>query len=603
MFLRFAPAFLRSWKMPHSVLLRRIGGAAFVAAWLAGTLAAGLALAQSAGGAAPAQPTVAELILDLDADAFELRDRARDRLSALARQADERLRLEQALAQRLQSADLSLETRASLTALALEAGLGTPPADPGVCSTDEADRLVQGLSGERFEQRVQAQTRMLALLTRADNVRPVFAALHRRMVDPALSAAQLSVLGPAWQRVRAAWLAADADTRRLPEASDDQIEAWIERLRQPLTEVRSRTRQIAGVELELRLADDAQAAKVAQHLAAAVEGNSQNLPALNDLFDLTQPTVAAEIWRQGSNVTIQYLVVGRPQWPQMSGPVVPRTYTLFDRADEHSAHLVNGNTLTPGDYPVGQIFPFQASQFIVIFRLAYLPTPRERMLHEASVREPDAIRWARHCRSTLDRYLAENHELTDLELQALEEFDAQEMSRFAGHYLEKAPDRALGADGGIAAGIVGSRHAVLCVLLAQRGTPGALPGLVKATSEGRILPANAQTPYSMPWIAAMAIAGRSPEAAESQAAWAQLLGVREPLEAGLPERGEVDATAAAWLLRQAGEEPASFRLTPIENRQALAFGCPPAYRFASDEGRDAVRRWYAARHPAAADAP
>ncbi len=586
--------------MPQSRLLRRIGRAAFAAAFVAGTIAARPARAQSSGGASAPERTVGELILDLDADAFELRDRARDRLSVLARQADHRPQLEQALAKTLQSADLSLEARASLLALAREGGLGAPAADPGVCTVDEAERLVQGLLGNRFDERAKSQSRLLALLSRADNVRPVFAALHRRMVDPALTAAELSVLGPTWQRARGAWLAADADTRRLPEASDDQIEAWIKRLRRPVSEVGARARQIAGVELELRLADDVQSAKVTQHLAAALEGNSQNLPALNDLFDLTQPTVAAEIWRQGSNVTIQYLVVGRPQWPDTP---VRRTYTLFDRADEHSAHLANGNTLTPGDYPVGQVFPFQAANYIVIFRLAYLPTPRERMLHEANAREPDAIRWARHCRSTLDRYLAENHELTDSELQALDEFDAQEVSRFAGQYLQKAPDRALGADGGLGAGLVGSRHAILCVLLAQRGTPAALPGLVKVASEGRILPANTQTPYAMPWIAALAIAARSPEAAESQAAWEQLVGTREPLEAGSPQRGEVDATAAAWLLRQAGEETASFRLTPVENRQAMAFGCPPAYRFSSDEGRDAVRRWHAARHPAAADAP
>ena len=120
---------------------------------------------------------------------------------------------------------------------------------------------------------------------------------------------------------------------------------------------------------------------------------------------------------------------------------------------------------------------------------------------------------------------------------------------------------------------------------------------------GRILPANAQTPFAMPWIAALAVAARSPEAPESKAAWPRLLQVRDPLQAGTPAGGEVAATAAAFLLREAGEDPAAFRLEAVENRQIAALGSPPPYRFANDEGRAAVARWFAARQPAAADTP
>jgi len=54
--------------------------------------------------------------------------------------------------------------------------------------------------------------------------------------------------------------------------------------------------------------------------------------------------------------------------------------THFDRCDDRSAHYVSGNSLSPGDYPVGVAFshPRQENAF---FDLVNLPTPRRRMAY------------------------------------------------------------------------------------------------------------------------------------------------------------------------------------------------------------------------------
>jgi len=565
----------------------------------------------------------AGLISDLEADDFLLRTEAREKLAALLKGPD-REQLTLLMRDRLEDRELAWEARSTLAALLRDTGQQLPAAKQAeVCSPAEVERLVLDLQGDRYASRDGAARQLVTSLERAENVALIFAALHKRMVDPAATSAALVQLEPIWKVARGRWLAADAATRAFPAANDEQLGRWIELVAGDITPANARKVAIAQLELELRLCDDVQVAHIAELLAAAlgVPPNAGPMAAddpllgppavagpvaalsrqsLQDLYDLTRPTVAAEIWRMGENVTIQYLVVGKPQWPQTQ---FARTYTLFDKADEQKAHLANGNSLTPGDYPIGRVFPFQAPPYVMIFRLAYLPTPRERLLHEALAQRPSSQRWSEYCNATFDRFLAEGHELTDLELQSLEEFDAGAMSRFAGPYLDRVPDRPLDQDGRLQAAFAASRHSLLCLHLAQRGSPIALPGLLKAIKDGRISAGNAQSPLSLAGIAALAIAGRAPESPEALAAWPQLLENHELLDVNAPKGAEVGATAAALLAIRAGESPAAFDLAPCEGGQLTAIGCPQPYRYVSSEGPGKVRTWWENRQTPRADTP
>jgi hypothetical protein len=572
---------------------------------------------------ATTETEVAGLIADLEADDFLLRAQAREKLGTVLR-GPERQQLTGLLQDRLDDPALTWEARSTVAALLREIGVRLPTSKPvAACSPAEIERWLLDLQGDRYTLRDAAARQLIARLDLQENVAPIFTALYKRLIDPATTSAVGVQLDPVWKAARARWLASDAATRSLPMASDDQLRAWIELVSTDTTPANARKAAIARLELELHLCDDGQAERVSKLLTAAITalpnagvdglggpplgpagvggpGGAPSPQGLQDLFDLTRPTVAAEIWRSGENVTIQYLVVGKPQWPQAQGA---RTYTLFDRADEQTAHLANGNSLTPGDYPVGMVFPFQAPPYLMIFRLAYLPTPRQRLLHESLALRPGGQRWFEHCSTTFDRYLAENRELTDLELQTLDEFDSEAVSRFAGPYLERIPDRPLDQDGRLQAAFVASRHGLLCLHLAQRGGPAALPGLLQAIKNNRILPSNTQSPLALARIAALAIATRSPDSPEARAAWPQLLENHEPLDISAAKGAEVGATAAAWLVSRAGESPAAFQLEPCDAAQVTAIGCPPPYRFVGSEGPAQVLKWWENRQPARADTP
>ena len=81
---------------------------------------------------------------------------------------------------------------------------------------------------------------------------------------------------------------------------------------------------------------------------------------LQSLLDWTKPAIVAEIWQRpspeiqqdrGCALRQNFLVGVSTLWPGAARPV------LFDRVDDHVAHCVSGNSLSPGDYPVGEAFP------------------------------------------------------------------------------------------------------------------------------------------------------------------------------------------------------------------------------------------------------
>ena len=109
---------------------------------------------------------------------------------------------------------------------------------------------------------------------------------------------------------------------------------------------------VAEGELIDLLIYDAWTPKVRDALAMRLESQEdlppEALERLDRLYDLCQPAMAAEIWVERSHNTVQYLLVDVPQRVEQA----ERT-THFDRIDDKMAHCVSGNSLAPGDYPVG----------------------------------------------------------------------------------------------------------------------------------------------------------------------------------------------------------------------------------------------------------
>ena len=74
---------------------------------------------------------------------------------------------------------------------------------------------------------------------------------------------------------------------------------------------------------------------LAQRIAAAPDAASSTT--LQNLADFARPAMAAEVWSNRINGTVQYLLIGVPQFNERS----PRP-THFDRIDDQTAHCVSG---------------------------------------------------------------------------------------------------------------------------------------------------------------------------------------------------------------------------------------------------------------------
>ena len=113
-------------------------------------------------------------------------------------------------------------------------------------------------------------------------------------------------------------------------------------------------RRIARQELLDVLSQDREVPRVKAAIEAHLRGKLDHEAAagLKELLDLTRPALVAESWSGGKQMLEQHLVVGQPM--HIPGAAHP---SHFDRADDHVAHCVSGNSLTPGDYPVGVAFP------------------------------------------------------------------------------------------------------------------------------------------------------------------------------------------------------------------------------------------------------
>ena len=151
---------------------------------------------------------------------------------------------------------------------------------------------------------------------------------------------------------------------------------------------------------------------------------------------------------------------------------------------------MSGNSLTPGDYPVGVAFPppnWPARPAGAVFHLVNLPTPRRQIAYSYYVKTDPAARLAKLSRRTLDRFLAEKKLLSDAELGMLGQLDAREVSRFASRYFLVVEDGMVEEDFDQESstsrshlGSQSSRFGAICAQLAvernARSRPGALGG-------------------------------------------------------------------------------------------------------------------------------
>ena len=418
---------------------------------------------------------------------------------------------------------------------------------------------------------------------------PLIVRLKQPLADGAVVAEAGRQVDEVWQRAHAAWLLSDPVEGELPAASDGQIGQWLDELvgggRRPIGR-RAAAHEAAERELLDLLARDQYVPRLTRGDRRAIARNPSAAAAarLQSLLDWTKPEMVAEIWRGRSHWVEQHLLVGVPSLT----PGVPKP-SHFDRVDDREAHCVSGNSLSPGDYPVGEAFP-HPKQDGAFFYLVDLPTPRRRMAYLCYVETDESQRLKTISRGTLDRALADKRPLSEAELMMLADLDPAEVSRFAGRYFLAVDDGSLAVSGTPRLAGRPSRFGMICTWLALEGGKDAMPGLAEAIAKNRFLPPTSSSPYRLAWLAALSIAARDPW--PDVDSW--LAGnIEEPdsLVGGQASAAEIGATAAALLLGRHGQTPESFGLRPAPNPlmdQLHVSG----YRFESRRGRTKMMQWW-----------
>ncbi|MGD9645018.1 MAG: hypothetical protein AB7U73_04850 [Pirellulales bacterium] len=490
-----------------------------LAIWTPGVSLAGEASKSTARPESAEAVEIDALFADLDAADCDTRDAAAERLATLAEQPAWQSHLAERAKSALRSLDTSYELRLRLkTLLALlptnttvaSSDASTAKGVEKVVNSEEVDRLIAQLDDDSPALRASAAARLAAFAQQPDSNAQVLSRLTA-IVDepcdvPGLARERLRL----WNIAHRAWLTSDPATWQLPAVTDEQIDAWVITLAAPGA---PSTVEVAAAQAAARrqlvdlLARDEYVSRVKQALAKQLGDPQLNVDAadrLREVDDWTRPAMVAEYWQGPQHLGIQHLLIGIPN--QSEGAERP---SLFDRCDAATAHCVSGNSLSPGDYPVGVFFPHPRDGDAQ-FHLINLPTPRQRLVYDCDVERPVSLRLAEITERTLDWMIARGQPLSLAELAMLEELDAEAVSLFAGKYFLKVDDSLY--EDGMQNQLVGqlSRHHNLCCLLARRGTATAVPGIVAAIEAGRFLPPRDEAPYHWPWMAALAIANRDP---------------------------------------------------------------------------------------------
>ena len=547
----------------------------------------------------------ADLVHKLDSDEFYVRQQAAEQLRALTLRPELSRVLAQQFDRILTSTEASFEVRKQLAPL--RRSLSEAPSAPvGEASADDVARLIDQLDADSYATRLGATSRLEWLLGNPKLVTPILTQIKQRMARPQVSPDAPQWLEAVYQRARSAWLLSDPAGWDLPPIAQSQIERWADELAQSTTggeaSAARRAADNARRELQDLLARDKnlpeeKAALEAKRGSASTDGQSR----IDELLELTQPAMVAEFWESRHHLGTQHLLVGLPSM----GPTAIRP-SHFDRIDDQTAHCVSGSNLAPGEYPVGVAIPHPNKEG-ALFHLVNLPTPRRRMAYEYYLKIDEGRRLAELSRRTLARLLKEKKPLSRMELAMFEQFDADELSAFAGRFFNLVDDEPIPREEMAASGPFGStpgnplqaidravsqssRHGMLAGRLMTLGNHRAIPGLLEALDAGRFLPPTADAPYHLGWLAALAIAHRDPWP-QTDTWLAGLLDRKDLLIDKSGDAPELAATAAALLLKRHQQEPSLFGLEPC-GAEALSDAGLTGYRFHSAADRQKVRQWW-----------
>lgn len=571
-------------------------------ACLAACLAFALAPMTAAAEEAATTETAVVLIRQLDDASFEVRRRAAERLAELSQQPAQQVSLAKAIQEVLLKSDTSFEVRSQLEPLLKK----LPPAElpvPLEVSPEELEHLIGQLDAGKYAERLGAAARLKWLVTRPRIACEVMTRLKGFQADPKLSAEARKGLQPIWDAARQAWLTSDPKTWKLPPISIDQIQGWLADLTLPqlpedATQAARKALAVRQEHAEQELLDALVRDDYLPRTKAAIEArlatpdfDATARARLDRLLDWTRPALVAEYWEEKHHLGIQHLFVGEPS--QSRGAERP---SHFDRIDDQTAHCVSGNSLKPGDYPVGVMFPHpNPLKASAQFHLVNLPTPRRRMAYEFSSKTDEAQRLAVLSERTLAALAKQKRPLSEAELAMLHELDAGAVSRFVGGYFmavgdpvpaDRAEQNRLGR---------ASPYANVCNLLVEVGTPEALPGLLAAIDAKKFPEPTAEAPENWPWIAALAIAERD-SGPQSDAWLAGQIERTDRLRLQGENPPELGATAAAILLARYRAPLNDYSLESAEDHMLAEYGAP-GFRFILPEGRQKVLQWWAGRKP------
>jgi len=555
---------------------------------------------------------------ELDSPYYENRRRAAVRLESWVGQAELGDVLGEAFQRCLLQPDLSTEVRWRIEGWQdrLPARHIEPPQSQ---SAAELQRLISQLDDNSYAIRVGACARLKWLAGSERFASPILHLLRERLADPALGEDTFRRIEEVRSIAWASWFENDPGDRGLPPTSSKQIEGWLDELAdggkgnqgvpEPTASSHAKTgaappapawlrRAIARQSLMDALARDADVPRIKAAMEARLRGNPDPKAAavLHELLDMTQPAIVAEVWiNREMQHPEQRMIIGQAKrFTETANP------SCFDRTDDRVAHCASGNSLVPGDYPVGIAFAaprWNQGDREGVFHLVNLPSPRRQVAYNYYAKTDAAARLTKLSRRTLDRFLAEKTLLNDPQLGLLAQLDAGEVSRFAGRYFFLVEDGTVGEEVDAEystsrrhLGVESSRFGSICAQLAIDGTRQALPGLVDAIRQKRFLSPTPLAPYRMEWLAALSIAQRDPWPGVD--AWlAENLENRQALDISRSDAADIGATAAALLLERHHLEPREFGLQRVVDPHLWDMKVN-GYTFVSADDAQLVRKWW-----------
>jgi hypothetical protein len=583
-------------------------------AWIASQPASAVAAEPAIVGSSDAASNLAierqveALVAKLTDENFSIRDEARRKLETLATAEESAAAVRRIIEARLAVKSGDWESRATLEAIRrrLPQTSATAINEPAV-APEAIDAVFRELESDKFAVREAAAERLRPLAEKPATCALVMDRIKRRLDEPKHDVESIRRLAPLWTKAWSTWLTnPTADAVKPPPVDDAAIAAQIDRLLAPLPRGFHAAHALlsphAAAERELLylLARDDTFERTRDALTKRMENAEKDMldldtfERLQKVYDWSRPAMVAEFWQQGEQRSLQHLLIGVP-----NQPVGAANPSLFDRCDEKFAHCVSGNSLTPGDWPVGVFFPHPSDVLHdAQFHLKNLPTPRRRLAYEYEVpttlsRERqvaiDSARRKPITRRTCERLLELKRPLVTKELDMLDFLDPEEVSKFVGPYLQGTADvrtevQSLGSFGN------GSVHGDFCYKISAIGTATAGPALAAAIEKQRVLEPTEDHPFRMDWLSLLVLTDRVewPGCDEWLAAQVDKT---DAIKLNDPKAATVGASCAALLLRRHGRVPSEFGLQQHSFAELVDLE-NPGFRFNDAGGAKAVKSWW-----------